>query len=60
MIWSKLTEEERKRYIDSLQGAYMQCLHDECKECHGTGKKQDETQCIHYISCNCPKCSLKL
>lgn len=35
------------------------CLHDRCPECHGTGKKQDETLCVHYISCGCPKCSVR-
>lgn len=35
----------------------MPCLHDQCNECHGSGKKQDGSPCIHYLSCNCPKCA---
>ena len=33
------------------------CLHDQCPECHGTGKKHDGSMCIHFISCSCPKCT---
>lgn len=33
------------------------CLHDSCTECVGTGVKKDGTQCVHMISCPCPKCS---
>lgn len=33
------------------------CLHDQCIECFGSGKKQDGSPCIHFISCNCPKCA---
>ena len=33
------------------------CLHDGCEQCHGTGKKQDGTACVHFISCPCPKCN---
>lgn len=33
------------------------CLHDQCTECDGTGKKKNGQTCIHYISCPCPKCT---
>lgn len=32
------------------------CRHNDCPKCHGTGKKDDGTQCIHMISCPCKKC----
>lgn len=35
------------------------CLHNACPECTGTGTKEDGSMCIHYISCNCDKCSCK-
>ena len=35
------------------------CLHDTCDECKGSGiKKHENTPCIHFISCPCPKCRL--
>ena len=33
------------------------CLHDQCPECIGTGRKRDGSACVHMISCPCPKCS---
>ena len=33
------------------------CLHDQCAECQGTGRKHDGSACWHMISCPCPKCS---
>ncbi len=33
------------------------CLHKQCSECHGTGRKKDGTACIHMISCPCPRCT---
>ena len=35
------------------------CLHDGCPDCHGTGRKEDGSICIHYLSCPCPKCTLR-
>lgn len=35
----------------------VQCLHDSCPLCKGTGKKEDGSICIHHISCNCHKCT---
>lgn len=33
------------------------CLHIRCPECKGTGRRNDGTPCIHYISCNCKRCN---
>ena len=36
------------------------CLHDNCPICNGTGiSKITGTPCIHNLSCNCPKCSIR-
>lgn len=35
----------------------LKCLHDSCSECKGTGRKQNGTTCVHYISCPCEKCT---
>lgn len=32
------------------------CLHDNCEECHGSGRKKDGSPCIHFVHCNCLKC----
>ena len=34
-----------------------ECLHDQCTECKGTGKKKNGQICVHFISCPCPKCT---
>lgn len=31
------------------------CRHDACPECHGTGRKSNGQNCVHMISCPCPK-----
>lgn len=33
------------------------CIHKSCTSCHGSGRKEDGTSCIHGISCPCKKCS---
>lgn len=33
------------------------CLHLLCASCLGTGVKHDGTQCVHMISCPCPRCT---
>jgi hypothetical protein len=48
--WEKGKVKEEKEQI---------CLHDMCKQCHGTGVKQDGTICVHHISCPCPKCTIR-
>lgn len=65
MEWNKHTSEEQekilksiKEYGEFIKGATQQkCLHDNCPECHETGKKDNGFTCIHMISCPCPKCS---
>ncbi len=34
-----------------------ECLHKQCPECHGTGKKLNNELCVHYLSCPCPRCT---
>lgn len=35
------------------------CLHESCPSCSGTGiRKDDDSVCIHAISCPCPKCQV--
>jgi hypothetical protein len=34
------------------------CKHKACKQCKGTGKKDDGTPCIHHLACMCPKCNI--
>lgn len=35
----------------------QQCLHRECPECHGTGRKKNGLMCVHHLSCPCPSCT---
>ena len=36
------------------------CIHQQCTLCNGTGiNKLTGSQCIHNLSCNCPKCSVR-
>ena len=35
------------------------CLHDGCPECKGTGRKKNGGFCVHGLSCNCSKCSVR-
>lgn len=32
------------------------CLHRQCTQCHGTGRKDNGQPCVHAISCPCPRC----
>ena len=36
----------------------MPCLNEQCTLCNGTGRKDDGSICVHYINCNCKKCSI--
>lgn len=58
----------QKEHMDRIKGIFdevqkakgektVTCLHDQCEHCHGTGLREDGTQCVHFISCPCPKCS---
>ena len=56
-------EKKFKIFLDDIDKEYMgiienSCLHYKCEECHGTGKKEDGSPCVHYIACNCPKCRI--
>lgn len=42
---------------NSEGGSNEKCLHEQCAECQGTGRKKDGSACVHMISCPCPKCS---
>jgi len=54
----KKIQEEHLRCVANYGHEYWQpCMHDQCQECHGTGVKIDGSQCIHGISCPCPKCT---
>lgn len=35
-----------------------QCAHDKCSECNGTGRKRNGETCVHFLVCNCSKCSI--
>lgn len=52
--------ERQKRHLEGVRRLQYQnwrpCLHDTCSECHGTGVRHDGQQCVHAISCRCPKC----
>lgn len=55
MRWS---DNKQKGYYDNgLEDPKQQCFHDNCPECHGTGRKANGEACVHMISCPCPKCS---
>ena len=43
--------------IWDVKKSHSNCLHDNCPECHGSGKKDNGGYCVHFISCPCPKCS---
>lgn len=38
----------------------IKCLHLTCSQCKGTWIKEDGTPCIHYISCPCNRCNIKM
>lgn len=44
-------------FIHETEPQPIQCIHEKCPECHGTGIKRDGTACIHMISCPCKKCT---
>lgn len=54
-----LKERQRKHLegIGQNNQNWQPCMHDQCSECHGTGRKSDGTVCVHMISCPCPKCT---
>ena len=53
-------KERQRRHLEKIedQGKYWQpCLHDQCSDCVGTGRKRDGSLCVHCLSCPCSKCS---
>lgn len=44
-------------YERRTQSDQQPCLHNNCDDCRGTGRKFDGTICVHMISCPCPKCT---
>lgn len=52
--------------IDNLKELYyngnlveykkIECAHQQCTACKGTGVRRDGQMCIHAISCNCTNC----
>lgn len=63
--YEKELDEKQKRHLsvaksiarNSTYGNWKPCMHDQCTLCFGTGRKADNSFCIHYIACSCPKCS---
>lgn len=44
--------------IKKIFGFKEKCLHELCKDCNGTGfNLETKKHCIHYISCQCKKCT---
>lgn len=54
-------KERRKRHLAAINAQndfnWRPCMHDQCEQCHGTGVTTTGQQCVHMISCPCPKCS---
>lgn len=53
-------EEMIKSLKKSLPKKEQKCLHEGCHECHGTGRKKRGENCIHHLSCPCPRCSPRM
>ncbi len=61
----KQYEEDLKRiqqeHLDSIQKQndlnWQPCMHDACTECHGTGVTRGGGACVHFLSCQCLKCT---
>lgn len=52
---------DRTTYIPNHAGNVkiqnVSCMHDACTKCHGTGKTESGELCVHFVYCNCKKCS---
>ena len=58
VVFSELQRTAHMRIIRNWYWKQKQpCLHDGCKNCHGTGIGKDGSPCVHMISCPCPKCT---
>lgn len=49
--------EEVHRRMNQDQSREVDCLHNQCTECVGTGIRKDGTKCLHMISCPCSRCT---
>lgn len=58
--WEKQLKEKQAQHLEKINKLrnkeWEPCKHDQCESCHGTWLKLDGTHCVHYISCDCPKC----
>lgn len=50
-------QEEHLKKVKDGGRPFQPCKHDGCSQCHGTGVRVDGGQCVHSISCPCPKCN---
>ena len=58
--YEKDLAEKQKNHLNNVSrnsDEWTPCSHDECIECLGTGIKRNGSQCVHMISCRCPKCN---
>jgi hypothetical protein len=57
--YEKDLKERQRQHLDNIgrDVNWQPCMHDNCPECLGTGRKRDGSTCIHMISCPCPKCT---
>lgn len=57
----KNLNEQQKKPLDEVnkkqKSCWELCAHNACVNCSGTGIGKDNKQCVHFISCTCPKCS---
>jgi hypothetical protein len=56
----EIRELEQLRHLkDKYKGRQQgqECLHKQCPECNGTGRKYNGQMCVHFLSCPCPKCT---
>jgi hypothetical protein len=58
-VWEEMDNATARRK-EVNKNEKQPCLHDACPQCHGTGKKEDGTICVHHISCPCPKCTPRM
>lgn len=57
--YEKKLKERQRKHLESIKGYrdWKPCMHDQCQDCHGTGRKVDGSSCIHMIACGCPRCT---
>ena len=57
MVDDKYRIEVAEKWATPIYDTDNKCLHNNCDECGGKGIKKDGTECVHMISCKCPRCS---